>query len=267
MKGSIRRIILYSFVILLTASSSGLAASFYADMVTTKDGNIETGKFYLSGHFYRIETREDSKPVVIIVDREKKVHSVLNMTAKTFFEISSDNKKLLSKDPFLLSGYIVKKYGVKVEGTEKINGFICEKQVVATQKFARWFSNDLKFPLKTVTYEGEQERCVTELKGIKQCRLSKNLFAVPADFINTDDPIYAKCTSQKENPGPWCYQEEVKKIGDPALCENIIKYWPKATGVRGQCYYELARKKMDCELCERIKDKDIKKMCELDVCK
>ena len=85
--------------------------------------------------------------------------------------------------------------------------------------------------------------------------------------VSKEDPIYKKCTSQTEHPGPWCYQEEVKKIGDPALCENIIKYWPKATGVRGQCYYELARKKMDCELCERIKDKDIKKMCELDVCK
>lgn len=96
------------------------------------------------------------------------------------------------------------------------------------------------------------------------------LFIIPLGTLSSEeepvDPIYEKCISQKENPGPWCYLEEVKKKGDPDLCKNIIKYWPKAKGVCGQCYYELARKKMDCELCKRIKDKDIKKMCELDVC-
>lgn len=82
-----------------------------------------------------------------------------------------------------------------------------------------------------------------------------------------DDPVYDKCTSQTENPGPWCYQEEVEKIGDPSLCENILKYWPKAIGVHGWCYYRLAIINKDCELCDSIKKKDIKDVCKLDVCK
>lgn len=82
-----------------------------------------------------------------------------------------------------------------------------------------------------------------------------------------EDPIYKKCMAQKDDPGPWCYMEEVKKKGDPSLCENILKYWPKATGVHGQCYYEAAIKKKECELCKKIMEKDIKKMCELDACK
>lgn len=92
---------------------------------------------------------------------------------------------------------------------------------------------------------------------------------IPMGTLSCDeeDPIYKKCMAQKDDPGPWCYMEEVKKNGDASLCENITKYWPKATGVRAQCYYELARKKMDCELCKKIRDKDIKKMCELDVCR
>jgi hypothetical protein len=95
------------------------------------------------------------------------------------------------------------------------------------------------------------------------------LMIIPFDALSCDeeDPIYKKCMTQKDNPAPWCYLEEVKKNGNASLCENITKYWPRATGVRGQCYYELARKKMNCELCKRIRDKDIKKMCELDVCK
>lgn len=82
-----------------------------------------------------------------------------------------------------------------------------------------------------------------------------------------DDPIYEKCVSQSDDPAPWCYQQEVKRIGDPDLCENILKYWPKADGVHGQCYYELAIRNKDCELCNRIKDQQIRKMCELDACK
>jgi hypothetical protein len=80
-----------------------------------------------------------------------------------------------------------------------------------------------------------------------------------------DDPIYEEC---KDHPrGPWCYQEKVETIGDPSLCENILKYWPKATGVHGWCYYQLALKQKNCELCQKIKKADIKKMCELDACK
>lgn len=82
-----------------------------------------------------------------------------------------------------------------------------------------------------------------------------------------DDPIYEKCISQTDDPAPWCYQQEVKRIGEPDLCENILKYWPKADGVHGQCYYELAIQNKDCELCKRIIDEQIRKMCELDACK
>ena len=94
------------------------------------------------------------------------------------------------------------------------------------------------------------------------------LLLLPAAILSAqDDPIYEKCISQSDNPAPWCYQEEVKRAGDPDLCENILKYWPKADGVHGQCYYELAIQNKDCELCKRIKDEQIRKMCELDACK
>ena len=80
-----------------------------------------------------------------------------------------------------------------------------------------------------------------------------------------DDPIYEKCKDQPR--GPWCYQETVEKLGKPELCENILKFWPKADGVHDWCYYQLAMKQKDCSLCKKIKKADIKKMCKLDVCK
>ena len=39
-------------------------------------------------------------------------------------------------------------------------------------------------------------------------------------LLAEDDPIHDKCMSQKDNPGPWCYREEVKAISDPDLCGN-----------------------------------------------
>ena len=94
------------------------------------------------------------------------------------------------------------------------------------------------------------------------------LLIPPATLLcEEDDPIYEKCISQSDDPAPWCYQQEVKSIGNPDLCENILKYWPKADGVHGQCYYELAIQNKDCELCKSIKNEQIRKMCELDACK
>ncbi len=83
--------------------------------------------------------------------------------------------------------------------------------------------------------------------------------------FSENDAIYETC---KDNPrGPWCYQETVEQLNQPELCENILKYWPKADGVHGWCYYQLAMKNRDCVLCDRIQTADIKKMCRLDVCK
>jgi hypothetical protein len=83
--------------------------------------------------------------------------------------------------------------------------------------------------------------------------------------FSENDSLYETC---KDHPrGPWCYQEAVEQLNQPDLCENILKYWPKADGVHGWCYYQLALKNKECALCDRIKKADIKKMCRLDACK
>jgi len=60
---------------------------------------------------------------------------------------------------------------------------------------------------------------------------------------------------------------EVEKIGVPALCENIRKYWPKADGVHGWCFYRPALIKKDCSLCNHSRKDDIRKLCIEEVCK
>ncbi len=94
-----------------------------------------------------------------------------------------------------------------------------------------------------------------------------SLFLFSNQVFAESDAIYEKCTNQQADPAPWCYQMEVEQIGDADLCENILKYWPKADGVHAWCFYRLALKQKDCSLCDRIQKEDIRKLCILEVCK
>jgi len=168
-----------------------MAASFSADIVMEKNGKTETGKFYLLDQYYRLEILEDGKPMAIIADREKKIHRVLNMEGKVFFKISSDDFVVRFADPFKASEYMVSEYGSKVEGNEKINGINCEKQVIIVEDkkiHSRWFSNELNFPVKLVTYNGKKVAYLTELKNIREVDLQKELFAPPSDFKQVEEP-------------------------------------------------------------------------------
>ena len=93
------------------------------------------------------------------------------------------------------------------------------------------------------------------------------MFSFAAIPLAEDDPIFKQCTNQTDSPPPWCYQRKVEEIGDPALCENILKHWPIADGVHGWCYYRLAAKQKECALCDSIKKADLKIMCKRDACK
>ena len=92
--------------------------------------------------------------------------------------------------------------------------------------------------------------------------MAVSLLVFGTSVLGEEDLVKEKCKND-----PWCYQQEVEKIGDPELCENILKYWPKAGGVHGWCFYRLALKQKDCSLCDRIKAKDIREnLCYKDVC-
>ncbi|WP_054698881.1 DUF4412 domain-containing protein [Desulfosarcina cetonica] len=194
----------YTFVYLLIfflSSLPALAASFSADLVMTKKGKTETAKFYLLNQRYRMEVVEEGKPMVVIADKDKNMHRFLNMEEKTFFEIPSDDFRILTHDPFKASQYMVSKYGRKIQGSEKISGFACERQDVFAQDqriHSRWVSTELKFPVKLVSYDGEKEAYTAELKAIRNIRLEKDLFAPLAGFKEVEEPGAAARRKREE---------------------------------------------------------------------
>ncbi len=84
-------------------------------------------------------------------------------------------------------------------------------------------------------------------------------------WAGSSDPLYERCKDDVR--APWCYQEEVERIGDPDLCENILLHWPSAKGVHGWCYYRIAFKKKDCALCDRIVHNQTRSLCKKDLCR
>lgn len=188
-------------LVILFSSLPALAASFTADLVMTKKGKTETAMFYLLNQRYRMEVVEEGKPMVVIADREKSIHRFLNMEEKTFFEIPSDDFRILTHDPFKASEYMVSKYGSKIQGSEKISGFACERQDVFAQDqriHSRWVSTELKFPVKLISYDGEKEVYCAELKAIRNIRLEKDLFVPPAAFKQVEEPGAAEKRKQAE---------------------------------------------------------------------
>ena len=188
-------------VLVLGPASSAMAVSFSADMITKRNGRTETTNFYLWGSYYRMEVAEDGKPMVIIADRKKNVHRFLNMAEKVFFEIPSDDFRILSNDPFKASEYMVSKYGSHVEGDEKINGIDCERQAVIVQDtkiHSRWVSKKLKIPVKLISYDGKKASYETELLNIREIDMQKDLFAPPVDFKQVEEPGAAEKRKHEE---------------------------------------------------------------------
>ncbi len=95
--------------------------------------------------------------------------------------------------------------------------------------------------------------------------IKKSLLMESKSHSSGKDTIYINC--KNEPRAPWCYQEAVEELGDSALCENILKYWPTAKGVHGWCYYRLAVLLNDCSLCDQVKKQDIKRTCLKDACR
>jgi len=185
---------IYLLVHVFFTASSAMAASFTADLVTTAKGKTKTEKFYFMDPYYRMEVLEYGKPMAIIADRKKNVHLFLQFEEKVFFEIPSDDFRILTNDPFKASDYMVSKYESKVEGTEKINGIKCERQVVTAQNkkiHARWVSHALKFPVKCVSYDGDKAINTAELRNIRKTNLKMDLFTPPAGFKQGEDPAAA----------------------------------------------------------------------------
>ena len=61
----------------------------------------------------------------------------------------------------------------------------------------------------------------------------------------------------------WCLHDKIVDYGNEDLCSFINDYFnDQDQSVVGYCYYEIAKDKEDCSICEKVVKQDIKELCE-----
>ena len=167
----------------LSYSGVVLTAEFSGVLVEDKfDGRIES-KIYVKGDKICMKTDEGA----MIIDPAKGNAIVLNVEEKMYYEMP-DTAMLakMGQSTAEADKELAKIADKKLIGTEKVNGYICDKYEIiyhdeSSGKMTQWFSKELNYPIKTV-YKSSFGEMRIELKDIKKGEVNDSLFEVPAGY-------------------------------------------------------------------------------------
>ncbi len=162
--------------------ATSFAASFTADMLETQDGETLTGKLLVKDDFYRIETEDQGRPMVFLVDRKLGKTRILLPEEMVYVEIDSRSFTSLSSDPIAAFGYMVQKYGRRPAGHEKYQGLDCSRQIITINgrdAVSACVAEKYGFPVKIeILNQGRS----MELHSITKKPLDESLFSIPAGY-------------------------------------------------------------------------------------
>jgi hypothetical protein len=163
---------------------SAAAGDFVADVVETTPRDTVTSKIYVRGTSYRIETEEEGKQLVILVDQEGNVSWICDVEARACEEIAADDIKSLMKDPFMSLRVTKETPGTEAKelDPQTIGAVDCAVHVImwGDQPFYTYYASDkYSLPLKMIKGTGED---VVELKNIEERELDDAVFEVPEGF-------------------------------------------------------------------------------------
>jgi len=160
-----------------------LAAEFSGDLVQTRGGETNQGKFYLKGDKHRTEIAEAGQSSIIIVDAGTKKTYMLNPKEKTYMDLSAMGGGQTQTQ----SEEELEKFGEwKNAGAETVNGYECEKKIFVYKdksmgEMTQWISKKLSYPIKTF-YKARGMTMITEYKNIREGGVDDKLFQVPPGY-------------------------------------------------------------------------------------
>lgn len=174
--------------IFLAVGGNAYAASFSADMVKTASGKTQTGSFYLLDHLYRLDIVEDGQKLTILVDRKSGKTRIVIPNDKQYQEIKNDSFQSAANNPFEAYNLIRKDYQSRRSGSETIAGIECDKVILSDagkDLLIAWVAKPYDFPIR-IENPGTSDR--VELKNIREGRIDKAQFQVPAGYTEKEDP-------------------------------------------------------------------------------
>jgi len=162
--------------------AASFAASFTAEMIETQDGETSTGKLFVKDDYYRIETEDQGRPMIFLVDRKLGKTRILLPKEMVYVEIASRSFASLISDPIAAYEYMVHKYGRRSAGHEKYQGVDCSRQIITINgrdAVRACVAEKYGFPVKIeILNQGRS----MELHSITKKPLDESLFSIPAGY-------------------------------------------------------------------------------------
>jgi len=184
--------LLAGFVVVICALSlSGItfAAEFTADSIQKKHGMEIKSKIYVKGEKMRIDmTKEGGK------------HSTIYRTDKKKIWMIQHGEKMYMEMPAMVDTLQASKVDMDISkiadrkkvGTEKVNGYKCNKYLITYKDksmgtMTQWISKKLDYPIKTV-YHSSYGDMYNELKNIKEGKVKNSVFEIPKGYRKMSMP-------------------------------------------------------------------------------
>jgi outer membrane lipoprotein-sorting protein len=177
---------LVAILLLLGSVLQARAVELSADMVTKDGEQKQSGKLYVKGNKYRIETNGGSEYAIIRHDKNKSW--IVIPEQKAYIEMPFDPKKKPA-----IEDRQSPEENRKFLGSETINGHLSKKYEVTAREgepgdsFYEWIATDINFPIKTMAVNGNWS---IEYSNIKT--------SVPDSFFEIPE-AYEKITMSSKN--------------------------------------------------------------------
>jgi outer membrane lipoprotein-sorting protein len=173
------------WLVLFTAMCGGqqvaaAGAQFAADMVQKAGGRTHTMRYYHGDQKMRTEMKtEDGQQAISIIDLKARKMLQLMPDNRMYMEIPlGGDTAAWAADDQTRQEY----YEMKHAGTEKVNGYVCDKYILIPkkpelEKSTTWIAQKLGYPIKSVGQSYSME-----LTNIKEGTQAASLFTVPKDY-------------------------------------------------------------------------------------
>lgn len=166
--------------LLLTGPTLAAGTQFSADMVQKAGGQTQTMRYYQGDQKVRTEMKApDGQQAISILDMQARKMFTLMPAEKMYMEIplGADTAAWAADDKTREEYYEVRKVG-----TEKVNGYLCDKYELipkkqGLEKSTTWIAQKLGYPVKSVG-----KNFTMELTNIKEGTQPASLFAVPKGY-------------------------------------------------------------------------------------
>jgi len=202
----------FAVVIFLVIGGNVYAASFCADLVETKKGRTQTSRFFLLDDQYRLDVVDEGRNLTILVNRKSGKTKILIPDEKEYLEIKNSSFRSAMNNPIEAYNLIRKDYESRTSGMETIAGIKCEKMIFSDggkDIMTAWVAKSYGLPIRIVNPENSDR---AELKNIKEVRIDKAKFQVPAGYTEQEDPARKRdreeaalslLTSTATGKAPW----------------------------------------------------------------